>query len=123
MTFQRRALGSSLALFALLALAGPAAAWAQDAPPTPDREQLVRFAQVHLAINVARDEFHGAIARVHDAEGRNRAREEVDTKIAAILEEHEMTREEYDDFILLISLDGDLRASFEEVMAELQDPS
>ena len=38
-----------------------------------------------------------------------------------ILEEAEMTREEYDQITLLISLDGDLRTMFEEVMVELEE--
>ena len=34
------------------------------------------------------DEFHGKVARVHDEEGRLRAREEVEQAIEAILEEN-----------------------------------
>ena len=86
-----------------------------------DTERLTRFAEAHLAINEARDEFHGEVARVHDEEGRLRAREEVDATLEEILAEHEMTRDEYDEFILLISLDGELRAAFEEVVAQLQE--
>ena len=121
-------------LLALLAL-GSAAVHGQDttaaaqdssvetATPAVD-DQLVRMARVHTAIAEARDEFHGEVARVHDAEGRARAREEVDARIEEIFAEHEVTREEYDDFILRISLDGELRAAFEEAMVQLEeDPS
>lgn len=122
-------MGPTLMLLALLAAAGarPGSAHAQDTAQAtsqqPDRDRITQFATAHLGINQARDEFHGAVARVHDEEGRLRAREEVEANIAAILEENEMTREEYDEFILLISLDGELRATFEEIIAELEDPS
>lgn len=103
---------------------GPTAAWAQDAPSSEaievDREMMTRFVRAHLEINDARDEFHGKVARVHDAEGRARAREEVEARITSVLEAQEMTREQYDQVILMISLDGDMRAMFEEVVIELQ---
>lgn len=124
----RRTRGSSLTLFALLSIAAavPGSAHAQDTAQAGaqklDRERITQFARAHLAIAEARDQFHGEIARVHDEEGRLRAREEVDAKIAEILGEQEMTREEYDEFILRISLDGELRATFEEILAELQEP-
>ena len=118
--------GPLVALFAILALGAlaPGAAQAQDAPAAMDEARLTQFAQAHIAINDARDEFHGQVARVHDEEGRRRAREEVDAKIEEILEEHEMTQEEYDEFILLISLDGELRMAFDALVIQLQeDPS
>ncbi|MDX1493448.1 MAG: DUF4168 domain-containing protein [Longimicrobiales bacterium] len=108
-----------LAIFAVLA-ASPATARAQDAGSV-DQARLTQFARAHIAINDARDEFHGQVARVHDEEGRRRAREEVDARIQEILEEQEMTQEEYDEFILLISLDGELRAAFDELVVQLQE--
>ncbi len=116
--------GSSVALFALLAVATlvPQVVHGQDdSAMAIDRERLTQFATAHIAINEARDEFHGEIARVHDEEGRLRAREEVDAKIEEILEANEMTQEEYDEFILLISFDGELRAAFEEIVARLEE--
>lgn len=118
--------GPFVALVALLALGAviPGQALAQDAAEPMDEARLTQFAQAHISINEARDEFHGQVARVHDEEGRRRAREEVDARIQEILEEHEVTREEYDEFILLISLDGELRTAFDALMVQLQeDPS
>lgn len=94
---------------------------AQEAPAAPDHDRLVQFARAHAQINDARDEFHGQIARVHDEEGRRRAREEVDARIAEILAAEQIEAAEYDDFILRISLDGDLRESFEAALAEVVD--
>jgi hypothetical protein len=117
MTIRRIARALPLVALALAAVAAPSLA--QDAEPI-SREELTEFARAHLAIAEARDEFHGEVARVHDEEGRLRAREQVEEKIAAILEEHGLTREEFDDFTLRISLDGELRALFEEILAELE---
>ena len=120
----RRALLKALALTAVATLAGvatPAPISAQDLETAIDRDRMTEFALAHVAVNDARDEFHGAVARVHDPEGRLRAREEVEEAITTILEEAGMTREEYDQITLLISLDGELRTMFEEVMAELEE--
>lgn len=128
MSLTRRATG--LGAFALaFAITGGATAplsaqdtlSAEEAPSAVDHERLVQFARAHAQINDARDEFHGQIARVHDEEGRRRAREEVDVRIAEILAAEEIEAEEYDDFILRISLDGDLRESFEAALAEVVD--
>ena len=118
----RRALLNALTLTAVATFSGlatPTPISAQDLEIAMDRDQMTEFALAHIAVNDARDEFHGAVARVHDPEGRLRAREEVEEAITAILEEAGMTREEYDQITLLISLDGELRTMFEEVMAEL----
>jgi len=111
-----------------LSAALPATSVAQDPTPgvAPDssadiaRERLTQFARAHIAINEARDDFHSEVARVHDAEGRHRAREAVDARIASILAEQEMSRQEYDDFILRISVDEALRTRFEEALAEVE---
>lgn len=104
-----------------LLVVAPTAISAQDSPVVPDREQLREYTIAHLAINDARDEFHGKLARVHDAEGRLRAREEVESSIETTLEEHELTRERYDEITLMISLDGALRTMFEEIVLELEE--
>ncbi|MDC0159999.1 DUF4168 domain-containing protein [Gemmatimonadales bacterium] len=101
-------------------VATPVSISAQDLEIAMDRDRMTEFALAHVAVNDARDEFHGAVARVHDPEGRLRAREEVEEAITTILEEVGMTREDYDQITLLISLDGELRTMFEEVMAELE---
>ena len=95
------------------------ASQAQEAPP--DRERLTQFARAHIAINGARDEFHGKVARIHEEQGRERARQEMDEQVGEILSAAAMTREEYDEFILIISLDGDSRSMFDEILAELAE--
>jgi hypothetical protein len=101
----------------------PAQARAQDGDL--DRELLTRYAQAHLQahldLNDARDEFHGKVGRVHDEEGRRRAREELEARVEEIFEQHEMTPAEYDDITLTISLDGAVRSVFEEILLALEE--
>lgn len=122
---KRRMAPAGLLVLLMVAAAPATPSFAQDAAPpeaeiTPER--LEQFTRAHIAVSAARDEFHGQVARVHDAEGRARAREEVEAKIRAILEEHEITREDFDALTLRISLDGELRARFEELLATLSGP-
>jgi hypothetical protein len=116
----RRTTAGGLLLLALTLAAGANPAAAQSDEPIT-RERLTEFARAHLAINEIRDEFHGEVARVHDAEGRARAREQVEAKISAVLEEYVMTREEFDEITLRISLDGELRVMFDEILVEIAE--
>ena len=113
--------GFGLLVLALASVVTPVQAQTEGEGLDLDRESLTQYAIAHRAINDARDEFHGKVARVHDAEGRLRAREEVEAAIVTILEGQEMTREEYDEVTLLISLDGDFRVMFDEIMLELEE--
>jgi len=109
------------ALIALVVAAAvvPVAAQAQTAPPA--RERLTQFTKAHIAINIARDEFHGKVARIHEAQGRERARREMEAQVGEILSDTAMTQEEYDEFILIISLDSESRAMFDEILVELAE--
>jgi uncharacterized protein DUF4168 len=122
-----RRVGTSLAfilaivLLAAGSVARPAGLNAQEAGREADREHLTEYARAHMAMSRVRDEFQGKLARVHDEEGRLRAREEMEAGIVAILDARDMTRERYDEITLLISLDGELRALFDEIVKELED--
>jgi len=113
-----RLIGTWSVVALALVLAGAAPASAQEEVPL-DRARMTQYAKAHMALNDARDEFHGKVGRIHDEQGRERARQEMDTEVAAALEANSMTREQYDAITLLISMDGDARALFDEVMAEL----
>jgi hypothetical protein len=58
---------------------------------------------------------------VHEEQGRERARQEMEVQVGEILSATAMTREEYDEIILIISLDGESRAMFDEILAELAE--
>ena len=81
---KRRMAPAGLLVLLMVAAAPATPSFAQDAAPpeaeiTPER--LEQFPRAHIAVSAARDEFHGQVARVHDAEGRARAREEVEALI------------------------------------------
>ncbi len=110
---------AALVTLVVAAAVVPVAARTQEAPP--DRERLTQFAKAHVAINDARDEFDGKVARMHEEQGRERARQEMEVQVGEILSATAMTREEYDEIILIISLDGESRAMFDEILAELAE--
>ena len=112
-----------LAALALGATAIPVAAAAQQ-PPEPDLGEaaLTRFARAHLAIGQARDDYHGRIGRLHEEQARQQARQELDQRIAEILESEGLTRDAYDRLILIVSTDPETRARFEEILATLAPP-
>lgn len=95
----------------------PQGSQAQEAPL--DRARLTDFARAHLLVNDARDEFHGKVGRIHDEQGRDRARLELAAQVEEILTAHAMTRVQYDELILTISIDGEARAMFEQILIEL----
>ena len=118
---QKRALARSIAV-AMLAFVGAISAQpvaGQEAEL--DRDRLTQYALAHNAMNDARDEFHGKVARVHDEEGRLRAREEMEAQVTSILSEQSMTRKQYDAITLRISLDGEIRLMFEEILVALAE--
>lgn len=94
------------------------AAQTADAPALDD-ERLTQYANLHHAINTARDEFQAAKARVHDAEARERLRHEMDERLEALYEEHGMSKADYDGITFRVSIDNDLRTRLEEILATL----
>jgi hypothetical protein len=112
-------IGAALGLLLTVWVLQPAHAHGQD--EDVDRALLTRYALAHVELNDARDEFHGKVGRVHDEEGRRRAREELDARVDSIFVAHEMTLEEYDEITLTISLDGAVRTMFEEILLEIAE--
>lgn len=117
MTGVERAIARGAILAFLFVVGHPAHVTAQDA--TLDREQLTRFARAHIAMGVARDEFHGSLARIHDDEGLIRARQELDARTAQILVENALTSDQYGLITLVISSSEEVRAAFEEISRQL----
>lgn len=121
MNMRRRALDTGAAVVLLLAVGTLLPTPTQAQQVDWARESLTQFVRVHMALNEARDEFHGKVGRIHDENGRALARAELVAEAAQILEEQDMTREQYDEITLSISLDGKLRTLFEEIAAELTE--
>lgn len=114
-----RFLGVALLAATFAVLSAPASVQAQDEPPEITDELMSQFAKVHHEIAIIRDEYHGRLARIHDTEGRAQVREELDEKIAEVHEAEGMTPEEYDRLTLVVSLDAELRETFEALLDEL----
>ena len=118
-----RLLGTAL-LTASLAVLTPAThveAQAQETAEAPSLtdERLTQYAELHQAINGARDEFQAAKAAVHDREARERLREEMDERLHTLYEEHGMAKEDYDAITFMVSIDNDVRTRLEEILVNL----
>lgn len=106
----------TLLLFLLVSLAGEAGA--QDVPTIPE-DRISVYAGTYRAVSALRDEMYNQLARTHDRDGKERLREELDTRLAAIYEEHAMPQEEYRRITFVISVDGAQREIFDRKLAEL----
>jgi hypothetical protein len=117
--------GWLLTAFALVALAGPSALQGQAAPaaapaalPALDEPAMLALAQLHVELNVARDEFNNAIAAIHEVQAQQEARVEFNNKRAEILAKHRSTELEYQQRIFAVSTDGAQRALFDRLVRE-----
>ena len=115
--------GWLLTAFALVAMAAPSAlqgqaAAAAPAPPALDEPAMLALAQLHVELNVARDEFNNAIAAIHEVQAQQEARVEFNNKRAEILAKHRSTELEYQQRIFAVSTDGTQRALFDRMVKE-----
>ncbi len=117
----RNVLRTLVGVAVALGVAGAGALEAQQALPRPSREELTAFARVHMAMNAARDELHAEIGRTHEEQARARAREAFEARVVEIYAEHDTTKEEYDRLVLLMSVDEEIRAQVDEILAELEE--
>lgn len=118
MTNLGRTIWRGAALAALLLSAVASDARSQTVPL--DREELTRYARAYLAMEAAREEFHAQIARIHDDAGLARARQEMDARVAQILEENAMSSERYGEITLLVSQSEEIRSAFDEISGQLR---
>ena len=64
-------------------------------------------------------QFHDGLGRTYDDLGRARLREALNQRIAQIFQDYDVTREEYEGFILMISGDPTQREIFERILEGL----
>ena len=119
MNHRPRVMARGALLACALASGASAGAAAQEAPL--DDEQLTRFARAYVATSAAKEEFHASIARVHDQEGRIRARQEMEAELVRILAEHYLTEQTYVEITLLVSVNAEARARFEATLRRLAE--
>lgn len=123
-SMRARLAGAALLTATLAIGAPPEAAHAQEAvqaaqPGTPQlsEEKLQQYAALFTAITAARDEFQAQKARVHEEQARDRLRQEMDERLAALYQEHGMSQEEYDSITFLVSIDQAARTRLDSILA------
>ena len=104
----------------LLAVAGPGALHTQEVA-NPDRDRLEVFARAFSEIDDVRDRGHTELARVHDPQGRERVREEIDREVEEALESHGISMQEYEEMTFLISTHSEWQETFRELLSGMSD--
>ena len=96
----------------------PLEAQAQELPQVTT-ERMTVFVEAHIAISEQRDNFHAELGRTHELQERERIRARFQESTQEILADREMTQLEYDEIMLVISIDEEQRLIFERVLEEL----
>lgn len=91
----------------------------QPGMPEVGVEKLTAFTRAYIEISAVRDELYAELGRAHDAEGKAEIRERLNQGIVQVLQQHEMTREEYDRITFIISADAKQREAFDRLLTEL----
>jgi hypothetical protein len=119
-TFARR---YTWAVFAVLFTAfAPAAAWGQDATQQEvSAQQLAAYVKAFAEIGQARDEAQAKLAASPNKtiEAQQQLRETLKLKSTEIIKSAGLTIEQYTRITWLISIDEELRASFEQELARI----
>ena len=87
--------------------------------PQVTTERMTVFVEAHIAISEQRDNFHAELGRTHELQERERIRARFQESTQEILADREMTQLEYDEIMLVISIDEEQRLIFERVLEEL----
>lgn len=112
----------TLALLAAFT-AAPAQAQQQPAPQAvPELEEgtLETFAEAYLEIDELRMEMQTRLQAVQDAEQANAIQQEANNEMQRVLEEHEISVQEYQEITQVLNTDPEQRQEFEEILQELQ---
>jgi len=109
-----------LLALALVALALPAAIYAQEIPQ-PDRDRLEVYARAFNDLIEVRERGHAELARTHDPEAKERVREELDHEIEEVLEANGISAQEYEELTFLVSADAEYQRAFRDVLATLRE--
>jgi hypothetical protein len=115
--------GWFLTAFALVALVLPTAVQgqqqtAQAQVPVMDEAAVRSLAQLHVELNIARDDFNNDIAAIHEIQAQQEARNAYNNVRAEILAKHNSTELQYQQRIFSVSTDGAQRALFDRLVRE-----
>lgn len=113
---------------ALVATAFPEAAHGQDPAAGQagkqtqiGQQKMTAYAQAYVQIGAARNEIQAQFAEGGNKtpEAQAQLRENLRQRVSQILQEHSMTREEYQRITLIVSTDQAQRDAFNQVVARL----
>ena len=82
-------------------------------------QRIPTFARIYVRMAVAGKQFHEGLGRTYDDLGRERLREALNQRIARIFQDYDVTQEDYEGFILMISGDPTQREIFERILEGL----
>ncbi len=123
MHMDRRAIflpGVLLITLGFLNLATPSALTGQQqTAPEIGEQQLLTFARIYARMADAGKRFHDGLGRTYDDLGKARLRETLNQRIAQIFQDYDVTQEEYEGFILMISGDPAQREIFDRILEGL----
>lgn len=112
---------SAVAILALTLLILPAAADAQtpeqqqQTPDRPDTEELTDFVHAMLDVNEIQEDMEEQLAGVDDPEQANQIQQQANAQMVETLEGHDMTPERYSEIAMLLNVDEELNAEFQEI--------
>jgi hypothetical protein len=105
----------------LLALLAPAAARSQQPAQAMDQEQLTTFAKAFIAIGKVRDEIQAELAKSGNKteQAQKELQVKLRTQIEHVLHEHNLTEAEFLRRTQLISVNDDMRKTFDDAITRL----
>lgn len=112
----------------LLLAFSAASVQAQQPAPQPqqqvqdlEQETLETFAEAYLDIGDVRMEMQSRLENVQDQSQANQIQQEANQQMQAILEEHDLTAQDYQQITQVLNNDPEQRAEFESIVEDLQD--
>ncbi|MFP3947521.1 MAG: DUF4168 domain-containing protein [Gemmatimonadota bacterium] len=121
-------------LFLALAFAVAPVQAQQPAPqPQPDQQQqqqdvpelegetLESFAEAYIEIGDVRTEMQSELEGVQDQSEANEIQQDANEQMQTILEEHDLTVEDYQQITQVLNQDPEQRQEFEALVQELQE--
>lgn len=121
MLHQTKNLLASAALVALTLLLVPMGADAQtpeeqqEQAERPDTEELTDFVHAMLDVTEIQEEMEEELANVDDPEQANQIQQQANAEMVEVLEEYDMSPERYSEIAMLLNVDEELNAEFQEI--------
>lgn len=86
-----------------------------------DQETLETFAEAYLDIGEVRTGMQSCLEDVQDQSQANRIQQEANIQMQDVLEEHDLTAQDYRQITQVLNNDQEQRAEFESIVEELRE--